>query len=390
MVLAGTPWAHCRRWLRKDGRTTAVALKQGSEGWAFGGLFTCGSPWTCAICSMKIRRRRVDEARAVLSGVLADGGSAILVTFTLPHERFHRCKQSLDVLSKGFTKVLKGRAWEGDDKKTRLRKVEKGKPHTIKMGMAEAFGYLGVVKALEVTHGDEHGHHPHYHVVFCFSRPLSNVDNQRFMEWVEHRYCDAIENQGYKRPSAERGVDFEPITSADNISAYLTKVEKTEQLAADQELTKVGWEVAGGPAKRGRGQNLSSWQLLEWFADTGEMSAADAFVDFAKATKGRPALYISPKLRELYVTEPEKTDEELAAEEDAEGHTVAELDVELWAVLCRIRGARLGVLEAAEDGGLEGVQDYFERLHIPVERLPGYGGPAPDRFQLVRPPLRDL
>ncbi len=63
-----------------------VAVEHHSDGYAFtSGLQTCGSAWSCPICSFKIRVKRSAEIALAIAGHRAIGGTVLLLTLTTQH-----------------------------------------------------------------------------------------------------------------------------------------------------------------------------------------------------------------------------------------------------------------------------------------------------------------
>ena len=94
------------------------------------------------------------------------------------------------------------------------------------------------------------------------------------------------------------------------------------------------------------------------------MADAKLFRRFAKGSKGKASLYITPALRKRYVQGEEATDEELAAADEG-GETVARVEDEAWQlVLTRVRSVQARMLE---DGGIDQLAKYLRSLNHTAE-----------------------
>lgn len=315
----------------------AVDIVVSAEGEAhYGGLMVCGNPWVCPVCAPIIRAKRAEEVRSVAKGVLGDGGSIVFVTTTIPHDFVDDLKPMWEAISSGWRYLFSVRKWHGDSKKEAVSKL------VPDVGMAGELGYIGQVRAFEVTHGGN-GFHPHVHALLCFDRDLDADDEEALFGYILRRWQKRIKAKGYRSPSARHGVLIERVRTVDELGNYLTKVEGLESLQAD-----IGMELTG-VGKTAKGKNRSPWQILWSFHDTGDMADADLFRTFAKASKGRASLYISPNLRKLYLQEEEQTDEAIAAA-DVGGEVVAKIDGTAWKLLnSQVRSIQIRILEAAED-----------------------------------------
>lgn len=279
------------------------------------GIGRCGSPWACPSCAPVVREGRAGEIDRAMSVALALGYVVLFVTTTLPHEFGDRLERTFGLVRDGHRRTRSGRRWQ------QLR---------------DAYGYVGSIRAWEVTHG-ANGWHPHGHELLIFER-----DDQR-LEWdvralYEQTYGRFIEQNTGKLLHRIHGIDVRRVSAAGDLAAYLTKVEG-------------GWgaglEVARSDLKRSAGRR-TAWDLLT-DACEGDVAALDLWHEYEQATHGRRAVQWSPGLRgRLLGLEEEPSDEDLAAAAP-EGEEVWSVDLlaEEWAQLVR-QGAVAAVLEECE------------------------------------------
>jgi hypothetical protein len=254
------------------------------------GIQRCGSPWACPTCAPVVRERRALDIDVGLRMLLETGGGAVLVSLTTRHHRGDRLAARLDVVSAALKRCLRGNAWE------RRRR---------------ALGYVGAIKAVEVTWGEANGWHPHAHAVLCFERPLTSAEIDDLEQWLFARWAGVLEREGLGSITRAHGVDVRAVTSAGELSSYLTKVEGG---------WGVGLELARSDLKAARRDgSLNPVGILRSFVETGEKKWLTLWQEFEAATFGKRAVVWSPGLRDrLLGDDQEQTDVEAAASEGAD------------------------------------------------------------------------
>lgn len=268
----------------------------------------CGSPWSCPVCAPVVRQQRAVEIDAALRRHLDGGGGALFVTFTLRHHRGDTLASRLDVVSKSMRYVLTGNPWQ------RRR---------------EALGYVGVMKAVEVTYG-ENGWHPHSHSLLLTERPATEIERCELSSWMFGRWRGVAERRGLGSVTRANGVDVRPVTSAGSLSEYLTVVEG-------------GWSP-GLELTRTDRKSRSPFELLKSVLETGDARTAALWREYERATFGKRAVVWSPGLRRrLCGVELEESDEALAASEGLElGLLRALVPSDVWNAT--VRDGTTGVL----------------------------------------------
>jgi hypothetical protein len=232
-----------------------------------------------------VRQRRALDIDQGLNGWLAKGGGAELVSLTDSHDLRDPLEPRLAAMTGALTDLLKGSAWERF--KGRL-------------------GYVGAIRAVEVTWGEVNGWHPHNHVVLVFEQPLTEEQRQQLWRWLHNRWAGILARKGLGWISEAHGVDVRQVTG-DVLGEYLTKVEGG---------WSTGLELARGDVKRGKRGGLTPFELLADFAATGELASRDLWLEYEAATFGKRWIRWTPGLRvRLLGTEVDKSDEELAASE---------------------------------------------------------------------------
>lgn len=268
-----------------------VAIDVGHQGIAHvTGIQRCGSPWCCPTCAPVVRERRAKDIDQGLSRLLAEGGGAVLVSLTTRHHRRDPLADRLDVVAQALRLCLRGNAW--DRRRRRL-------------------GFLGAIKAVEITWGSANGWHPHCHAVLTFQRPLTPEEVRDLEDWLYGRWLHVLEQKGLGSITRAHGVDVRTVSSASELAGYLTKVEGG---------WGVGLELARSDLKAAkRDGSLNPVGILREFVETGDKQMLMLWREFESATHGKRAVVWSPGLRgRLLGDEQEESDVEAAASEGAD------------------------------------------------------------------------
>jgi hypothetical protein len=304
------------------GAGVQIRVKDGAY---FCGLTTCGSVWLCTVCSAKIRATRADELVRGLDAHYDAGGAVHLLTMTVAHDRADRLRRLLGVEAAGWKLITNGGAW------TRLKR---------------ATGLAGWVRAVEITEGDEHGWHPHFHILILTDAELDAAGLAALKLHMTSRWSKACEAAGLRPPHPVHGVDFRPNIArlGDELARYCAKVQ---EWGVEQEITR-------GDLKSGRSRSRVPFEILRDYQERGELEDRDLWFEYVRAVKGLSAIRWSRGLKpRLLPGDDEKSDDE-AAQIEANGELLGEMTVHVWrrVVIARLE---IAVLEAAEDGGLEAV-----------------------------------
>jgi len=236
-----------------------VDIHRSAGGAHFVGLETCGSVWHCPVCAARIAEQRREEVAQAIEGATDAGGGAYMLTLTMRHNRRDKLAYLKSAIADGWRKVQNRRAYR-----------------TFKA----RFGIFGTVRAIEVTHGNANGWHPHLHILFLAKRTfaedeLSEVQSILFELWAE------VLLGLTERYVALEALDFRPAL----VSDYITK------WGADRELVK-------GQQKEGSG-SFSPWQMLEAFC-SGNKRAGRLFKEYGETFKGAQQLTWSKGLKDRF------------------------------------------------------------------------------------------
>lgn len=301
------------------GSQVAVLLSTEHGKAFFNGLQTCGNVWTCPVCAAKVQeRRRLEIAHAMEHFYQVGNRQAVMVTFTFPHKKLMRLADLLDRQADGFTLLRKGKQWDKFKAK---------------------HGFEGLIRSLEVTYG-VNGWHPHTHELWFIN---NNIDEPAFVEFVRERWkrvcikAGLLDENNSRQLKAfdEYAVDIKFNCKA---SDYLAKVDHKDNLTsywgADREIAK----ASSKSQKEGKG--MHPFQLA---IDNKH----ELFIEYATAIKGKAQLFWSRGLKQK-VGINEKTDEELAEEENDEAEVLDMISKPEWFKI-RQKEKRAEVLNVAEN-----------------------------------------
>jgi hypothetical protein len=244
---------------------------------------TCAYVWGCAVCAEKIRTRRALEVVEGAAAWVASGGTLAMLTLTVRHHEWMKLARVLGAVA-------------GSWRKLRQRKEYR------------AFRLLidGTVKALEVKVGDN-GWHPHIHLL-VFVRPGVDFDTVAVAASALYEpWEQMVTKELGVSPTRKHGIDFR-LMGAD-AAGY---------------VSKIGFEIAAADTKGGR----DFFALLP-DARNGEVAAFARCLEFLDTMRGRHSLDWSPGLRARLGLGADKSDEELALE-DEDGDACEWVERSVW------------------------------------------------------------
>lgn len=367
-----------------------------SEGVAVSlGLLKCGRIWLCPVCSAKIRHNRAQEITKAVTSWMNQGGSAYLVTFTARHTAAHQLADLMDAIQGtradeeagikrrpgAYQRLITGAAWAGDKRRAANQEGIRGR-----------IGYVGMIRATEVTISEGAGWHPHIHaivlvggrtegtgadrqVVGHFTPPpaaLEEWEGHWRATWTRHlqqidpafRPSDRCTIPSCKCGGKGHGVDFKPLETvkdAEDLGQYLAKTQDGKDPAN---------ELARFDLKNGLEGNMTPFQLLGRIGDLmGGVAEADTpgrgsldwglsrWAEYEAAVTGRRAMEWTRYLRTLLGLEggdSEEDDMDLLFEMDAahDFRDGIQIQERTWHKLTT-RGLDLAVVELVEGEQLD-------------------------------------
>jgi hypothetical protein len=101
------------------------------------------------------------------------------------------------------------------------------------------------------------------------------------------------------------------------------------------------------------------WRLVEAFAETGDLDLLALWHEYEKGSHGRKQMAWSNGLRELMAMGPEKSDEEIAAEE-AGDRDLVQITRDGWAAVLASDWSPVMILEVLETQGIVALQRFLD------------------------------
>lgn len=333
---------------------STVSLVRRADDARFTGLQTCGSVWSCPCCSSRISEVRRQELRQLeeWAGSPKRGLRLVMMTLTARH-RHRALSDMVDRLAKAKRRMQNRKAWQ------RLR---------------DSGILFGTVSVREATHGEDHGWHPHYHVL-CLVRAGSDEEAMAMLEPQRAAWLDCLRKEGLTGTAARA---FH-LQNGDAVSAYISKHGRDEVDRKAATEARPAWGIAEemtlARTKRGKvGSSRSPWQILR-DAAAGDDAAATLWQTYALTMHGRRQQVWSDGLKAavgLIEIEDEAAaeGEEYTADQD---DTLATWTRDEWRAVRHLRG---GLLAAAETGGAAAVRRLLDARPATVD----------DDAALIEPP----
>lgn len=318
------------------GKGVVLRLRDGMAGYS--GLATCGSVWSCPVCSAKILVRRAFEIGAVLGEAQAQGYKLAFGTLTMRHRR----GQSLDHLwgaaRKAWTRAISGKAWKGAQKRA---------------------GIVGWVRVWEVTTGPN-GWHVHVHFVLILDESADSGTVEDVCSGMFGRWSSGLQAVGLEAP-LRKGQEWHLVGGeSGGIAEYLAKI--TDGTIAGPDA--LGLELTHVSSGRARSDLRTQpvWSILADLDETGETSAWRRWGEWEKGSKGKRQVgWMAGTRKRFGLVEPEMTDLELAlVEVGTEDDGLVFFEAAGWAVLVHHWRRLTQLLDAAEVAGLQGVRELLD------------------------------
>ena len=305
----------------------------------YSGLQSCGSVWTCPVCSSKISERRRLEVSKGISQAHNMGWESLLVTLTFPHSRNDNLKELLRKQS------LASRLFKERAAYKRMRKE---------------YGIKGTIRALETTHSNANGWHPHVHELWFVDHGFSIA---KLRQQLHQAWSNACVGAGLEYPSLANGVD---VRAGDFAADYVSK-------------WGMDYEIAKAHVKKGKkGASKSPFQLLVDY-EQGDMQAGALFREYAEAFKGKRQLVWSKGLKKLFGIE-QKTDKEVLEEQTEKSTRKIIIHYADWMTIVKHK-AQAYVLTLLELRSKREVYQFISELRN--SKLPDTGSGSSVRFRVA-------
>jgi len=294
-------------------------------------LVVCARLWQCPVCAARISEVRRKDIQTGLENI---NNRSCLITYTLSHYIHDDLKTVLDALLDAFRTVGQGRWW---------------------VDFAKRYGWIGSIRALEVTYG-ANGWHPHLHQIAFVSDELDLVDFDEMRDELIARWSEMIQRQG-RFASVAHGLTLEPTYTS--VAEYVSKWGHDPS----EEKWSAAREVAKASSKQASDGGLTPFQMLKNFG-AGDEEAGRLFQEYVAVFKGRKQLHWSHGLRKIMMLdEAELADDEAAAQIPPGAKLLAELTQEQWRIVLR-KKQRGQLLEVAAKGDEQELLKWLGSLGI--------------------------
>lgn len=307
------------------------------------GLLLCGSVWECPLCRLQICAHRAAEVERVVEAHRAAYGddTVLLLTLTVRHGIGHDLRAVRQGVANAWRLTTQNSWWAGLDQQlgvplTRCRARE-----------ARSQPKLGIIRALEVTHGD-HGWHVHIHAVVLLRCALADDDRNALASRLDERWRKRVVRVlgAQHAPDRDHGVDLRPLRCCPDY------------------IAKLGLEIADPGTKLAKHGNRTPLEIAHAYATTKKRPEdGTLWQTYCAGMRGARMLTWTHGLRSHYGLDEALEDHEIVDDAESRGHSlVGVIPGSVWNALRVLPRARVTVLEAAERGGASEVTRVIRRL----------------------------
>jgi len=271
---------YCMRYLVGDSAEIREQIKNdlptGLHRW--GAVQVCGDIHQCSFCTGIKRARRAAVIQSLINRHLKANGSVLLLTLTVPHTSADSLTDTIGGLSASVDSF-----WQARGTKSLLSN----------------HGFIGSVRNLEITYGDENGWHPHTHILLFLEDEVSNAVLESELYPVWRRF---VEKRMGRIPSKEHGLD---VIQGESAADYIAKAG----ISASKDLAK---EVTHAHTKLAKGARLTPFGILARLEEPVDRDKwFGLWCEYCVATQGRHAIGRFETLKKFFGLEPD--DEERIA-----------------------------------------------------------------------------
>ena len=322
----------------------------------YSGLCTCGGVWVCPVCAAKIQARRTIEIQNLFQKAYKrqqDKDGNVFYTFGT--------QKQIAMLTLTFPHYIGDKLAYNLEKHAEALRIFRAFNGTDYIKFRNSIGYEGLVRSLEITHG-QNGWHPHTHELWVLDFwEEDSTREQEVKEYLLKRWEHACKKVGLLTKGNTKGFRENALHVAfrANDSDYTTK-----QNSANDVTWGADKEVACSNSKVGKKNGKAPFQIL---LDTETCTKSRSlFIEYTLAMKGKAQLFWTPGLKGKVGVE-EKTDEQLAEETQDNADLLALLGREHWVCVVKNK-ARAEILDIAEGAGIEGLISWFSDFGLVLDK----------------------
>jgi hypothetical protein len=325
------------RFVTKRTRAIIRNLQTGNVHYA--GVNRCGDVWCCPVCTTQVNEGRRNEILKAVTQHIGEGKKLLLITFTHSHSKKDPLKEKMAAMSKALT-TMKGH-----------RKFREFK---------QAAGYLGQIKRLETTYGDN-GWHPHTHELCFIDSELSQGEVNAIRKNLFDLWFQMCKKFGLGLPNFKHGVDVKYVdgTNFEPIAKYIAKMDSFTSV---QSLT---YELTYMHTKKSRNGGRTPFDILRDITLRWTLADAQLFREYAKAMKGRAQIFWSRGLKDHFSINDQSDDELINDPEESE--QIRELTSEEWGAIVKLK--KWGEVLNIADDNPEFLDTYISHLIDLVDEI---------------------
>lgn len=270
---------------------------------AISGIFRCGSPWLCPICSKKAAVERQARVQKVVEATLKRGGLFGHVVVTVRHERGQSLAELKTAVSEASRVARSGRAW----------KDVQASSHVV-----------GALSAPEVTYSTRNGWHFHVHQGFPMLTSNVGQATEVCNQFVE-RYLQELKKRGFDADWNGQHVSIsnDPLGAA----AYIGK--------------GLSWEIAGGSNSKKKPRltgSLTPFDIARRAAGGNEVMRA-LWLEYAAVMPGTRSCVITAAIAkhlDIQADDAAPSEDETCSEQTEPVDVVGTIPTMNWNALLRL------------------------------------------------------
>lgn len=269
------------------------------------GLMRCHNGWQCPVCSSAIsEHRRIELTKAIDT----TGYTPVMLTYTMSHSHNEPLDYLISRLSLAWKTLTAQRAYKQ---------------------FKNDYGYVGAIRTLEITYGQENGWHPHFHVLMLLNDRFQDYKAEMTLELYDvwNRSLEKHE----RSCSEKHGVDV--TFNKEDIAGYVSKG------GMGKEDLPSGWTVtheltkAQNKIKKEIDGRFTPFKLLKLYIE-GKTWAGNLFQEYCYAVKGRSQLHWSRGLQQLLGIQQIRDDQIKEFEHESELFRIAaSIPLDTWRLL---------------------------------------------------------
>lgn len=266
---------NCLRSQNNSSMFVDLFKNPGAQHAYYAGLQTCGSPFSCPLCSTKITESRKDEIEELLSKT--KDYYHYLITLTVPHYKNESCK---DIRDRFMSSRRRLKNW------TEIKDHHEYVPYTKTL---KHYKYDGSVTTVEVTYGDN-GWHIHSHELIITKKPIKDLISFRaivYANWTKSVLYSGFE---INKPNAfyKRSVQIDSL-HGDHLQRMKTYLSKTVVFTQKESSWGMSSELTKGGIKKADNKNLTPFGMLHKINDATDPEEKSVYMENIRRSFGNTA-----------------------------------------------------------------------------------------------------